>query len=77
MLAFSYAVGVSVGATLGYFGGKVDDLLMGMAEIQLAFPPILLYIAAMAVLGPGLVNIILVLGIFPGPLMELVASFFR
>jgi peptide/nickel transport system permease protein len=62
-LAISTLLGVALGLISGYFGGKVDDLLMGIAEIQLAFPPILLYIAAMAVLGPGLVNIILVLGI--------------
>ncbi len=62
-LIMSTVLGVALGLISGYFGGKVDDFLMGLADIQLAFPPILLYIAAMAVLGPGLVNIILVLGI--------------
>jgi peptide/nickel transport system permease protein len=56
-------VGVLLGLTSGYYGGAVDDTIMRIAEIQMAFPFILLALLVMAILGPGLVNIILVLGI--------------
>ncbi|HBK80363.1 MAG TPA: peptide ABC transporter permease [Nitrospinae bacterium] len=59
----SGVIGIVLGLLAGYFGGKLDDLIMGFAEIQLAFPFILLAITIMAVLGPGLMNTIVVLGI--------------
>ena len=62
-LVMSTLLGVTLGLIAGYFRGAVDDVLMGLADIELAFPSILLYIAALAVMGPGLLNIILVLGI--------------
>ncbi len=62
-LAMSTSLGVTLGLVSGYFRGAVDDVLMGLADIELAFPSILLYIIALAVMGPGLLNIILVLGI--------------
>jgi peptide/nickel transport system permease protein len=62
-LAISTVLGVTLGLLAGYFGGAVDDVLMTLADMELAFPSILLYIAALTVLGPGLLNIILVLGI--------------
>ena len=62
-VGISGALGTVLGLVAGFFGGKLDDLIMGAAEIQLAFPFILLAITAMAVLGPGLLNVILVLGI--------------
>lgn len=62
-VAISGIIGVGLGLVAGFFGGKIDDLIMGFAEIQLAFPFILLAVTIMAVVGPGLVNTILVLGI--------------
>jgi peptide/nickel transport system permease protein len=63
----SVVVGGSIGTLLGmiggYFGGWIDDILMRLADIQLAFPFILLAIIFMLVLGPGVLNLILVLGI--------------
>ncbi len=59
----SGVIGIVLGLVSGFFGGKTDDLISGFAEIQLAFPFILLAITIMAVLGPGLLNIIVVLGI--------------
>jgi peptide/nickel transport system permease protein len=56
-------IGVAFGMLAGYYGGWVDTVLMRLADIQLAFPFILLTIAVMSVLGPGLRNIILVLGV--------------
>lgn len=59
----SGGIGVTLGLIAGYLGGTLDDIIMRIAEIQLAFPTILLYIAAMATLGPGLEKIIIVIGI--------------
>jgi peptide/nickel transport system permease protein len=59
----SGTLGVSLGLLTGYFGGWFDDLLMRLADIQLAFPFILLMLAVLAVIGPGLRNLIIVLGI--------------
>jgi peptide/nickel transport system permease protein len=63
----SVVVGGSIGTLLGlvggYFGGWIDDVFMRLADIQLAFPFILLAIIFMLVLGPGVLNLILVLGI--------------
>ncbi len=56
-------IGITVGLISGFYGGKIDAIIMRLADIQLSLPFILLAIAIMAVLGPGLKNIILVLGI--------------
>lgn len=56
-------LGTVLGLVSGYFGGWVDDVIMRLGDIQLAFPFILLAIMFLVVLGPGLVNMILVLGI--------------
>lgn len=57
------ALGTSLGLLAGYFGGRIDDVIMRLADIQLAFPFILLAIMFLVVLGPGLINLILILGI--------------
>jgi peptide/nickel transport system permease protein len=51
------------GLLAGYFGGRIDDVLMRLADIQLAFPFILLAIAVIGVLGPSLTTIICVIGV--------------
>lgn len=56
-------IGTVAGLVSGYYGGWIDDVIMRLGDIQLAFPFILLAIMFLVVLGPGLVNIILVLGI--------------
>jgi len=56
-------LGVLLGIYAGYYGKIVDDVIMRLADIQLAFPFILLAILFLVVLGEGLINLILVLGI--------------
>lgn len=56
-------IGVIAGLVSGYFGGWVDDVIMRLGDIQLAFPFILLAIMFLVILGPGVANIIIVLGI--------------
>jgi peptide/nickel transport system permease protein len=59
----SGVLGMITGLLGGYFGGRVDDVLMRLADIQLAFPFILLAIAVIGVLGPSLPTIIVVIGV--------------
>ena len=56
-------VGTLLGVLAGYIGGRTDDVIMRIADIQLAFPFILLAIMVLVVLGSGILNLILVLGI--------------
>src|SRR4029077_14033286 len=55
--------GVLMGLVSGYFGGLIDDAIMRLCDIQLALPYILLAMALLAILGSGLVNIIIVLSL--------------
>jgi peptide/nickel transport system permease protein len=56
-------VGLLVGALAGYAGGRVDELLMRLIDILLAFPGIVLAIGLSAVLGPSLRNVLLALSV--------------
>ena len=62
-VAISGLLGMATGLVSGYFGGRLDDLLMRLADVQLAFPFILLAIAVIGVLGPSLKTIIVVIGV--------------
>ena len=59
----SGVLGMITGLLGGYFGGRIDDVLMRLADVQLAFPFILLAIAVIGVLGPSLPTIIIVIGV--------------
>jgi peptide/nickel transport system permease protein len=59
----SGVLGMVTGLVGGYFGGRIDDVLMRLADVQLAFPFILLAIAVIGVLGPSLPTIIIVIGV--------------
>ena len=62
-VAIAAPLGVAVGLVASYYGRVVDDLIMRVADVQLAFPFILLAVTMVAVLGPSLGNLIIVLGI--------------
>ena len=59
----SALLGTLVGLVAGYFEGRLGTGLMRLADIQLAFPFLLLALAVVAAIGPGLLNVILILGI--------------
>lgn len=59
--------GVFLGAVGGYFGGWLDEGIMRIMDILLAFPGILLALAIVAVLGPDLKNLIIAIGIYSIP----------
>ena len=56
-------LGTLAGLVSGYFGGWIDDVTMRLGDMQLAFPFVLLAIMFLVVLGPGVGNLVLVLGI--------------
>lgn len=56
-------VGCTLGLLSGYYGGYVDSIIMRIGDLFLAFPYLLLAIAIVAVLGGGLLNVIIVLAI--------------
>lgn len=59
----SGGIGVALGLVSGYFGGRVDDLLMRLTDIQMSIPLTLLAIAVIAVVGTSLPTLIAVLGL--------------
>jgi peptide/nickel transport system permease protein len=61
--AISAAVGVGLGVVAGYFGGRLDYFIQGMVDISWAFPTVLMAIFLVAVLGPGLVNVMIAVGL--------------
>jgi peptide/nickel transport system permease protein len=66
-VSFAIVIGTLLGAVAGYFGGWVDDVIMRMMDVLLAFPSLLLAIAIVAVLGPGLTNALLAIAIVSIP----------
>ncbi|CAN5579102.1 ABC transporter permease [soil metagenome] len=62
-ILFAGTIGLVLGVIAGFRGGFIDSLLMRLADIQLAFPSILLAILIAAVLGPSVANVILTLSL--------------
>ncbi len=62
-VTLSILLATIMGVSSGYFGGIVDILVQRVVDAWMAFPLLLFSIAIMAVLGPGLLNIILALGV--------------
>lgn len=61
-------IGIPLGVTAGYFGGRWDSFVSFAVNVMLAFPGVLLALAVISVLGPSFVNLILVLGVTSWPL---------
>lgn len=59
----SLLTGVTAGLASGFYRGWLDDLVMRLVDIQLAFPVVILIIAVVAVVGPGFWNAMIVLGV--------------
>ena len=64
----SSTIGVLLGLSAGYFGGRLDWTIMTLINVMLTFPFVLLALAVIAVLGPSLINMIIVLGVADWPL---------
>jgi ABC-type dipeptide/oligopeptide/nickel transport system permease subunit len=68
VILLAIPIGTVLGATAGYFGGWVDNVVMRFMDVLLAFPSLLLAIAIVSVLGPGLVNALIAIGIVSIPI---------
>jgi peptide/nickel transport system permease protein len=59
----SLLIGLFLGSLAGYFGGRLDSILMRLADITFAYPTLLLLIAIIAVVSPGMVSLFVTIGI--------------
>jgi len=66
-VSMAIVIGAIVGAISGYLGGWVDTLVMRLMDIMLAFPALLLAIAIVTILGPGLLNMLYAIAIVSIP----------
>ena len=66
-VALGGVVGVALGLTAGFFGGMLGGFIMRVMDVLLAFPGILLAIGVVALLGPGIANVIYAIAVFSVP----------
>src|SRR5205823_135287 len=62
-VTFPFVFGSLLGIATGYLGGKLDTLLMRVVDVLMAFPFLILVIAIMSILGPGLTNLYIAVGV--------------
>lgn len=67
-VGFAIILGSFIGAVAGYAGGWLDNVLMRLMDVVLSFPSLILAIAIVTVLGPGLINAQLAIGIVAIPI---------
>lgn len=63
VVALAAVIGVPLGALAGYVGGRLDELIMRVTDVFLAFPPLLLAIAVAAALGPSVFNAVVAISV--------------
>lgn len=68
-VALALLVGMVLGVTAGYVGGRTDQIIMRLMDILLAFPGLLLAIAVVSVLGPSVPNLIITIALLYSPRM--------
>jgi peptide/nickel transport system permease protein len=61
-VAIATLIGTIVGVAAGYAGGRVDNILMRVVDVVLSFPTILLLLVVAAIVGPGLVTLVIMIG---------------
>lgn len=64
--ALELILGFFIGALSGYFGGKFDMFMQRFVDAFMAFPALVLYLTVVALIGPGLIQVVLLLGISGG-----------
>ncbi len=62
-VALAIVIGVPIGLLAGYYGGWLDRLAMWLVDMLFALPPLLLAFAILAIMGPGLLNVVLAIGL--------------
>lgn len=66
-VALAMTVGSIIGALAGYYGGRMDNILMRIMDVFLAMPGTILAVAIVGALGPGIINVLLAMSIFRIP----------
>jgi ABC-type dipeptide/oligopeptide/nickel transport system permease subunit len=66
-VTFAIVVGTTLGAVAGFVGGWLDNVIMRLMDVLLAFPALILAIAIVTMLGPGLINALIAIGIVTIP----------
>jgi peptide/nickel transport system permease protein len=66
-VSIAVALGAPLGLVSGYYGGRLDGLIMRVMDVLLAFPGILLALAIVSVLTPGLTNVMIAVGLSAVP----------
>ena len=69
VVGFAFVLGVPLGLASGYFGKRIDNLLMRLVDAFLTFPPLLLAVALVGLLGPDIQNVMLALGLVQAPVL--------
>jgi peptide/nickel transport system permease protein len=72
-VAFAAVVGVTLGVVAGYRGGWLDTVVMRVVDVMFAFPVLLLALAIVAILGPGVTTTMLAIGVVYTPIFARVA----
>jgi peptide/nickel transport system permease protein len=72
-VAFAVVVGVTIGVVAGYRGGWLDTVFMRVVDVMFAFPVLLLALAIVAILGPGVTTTMLAIGVVYTPIFARVA----
>lgn len=67
VVAIALIGGIAIGMVAGYFGGSVDQVIMRVMDVVLAFPSLLLALVLVAILGPGLTNAMIAIAIVYQP----------
>lgn len=66
-VAIYVLIGTVLGGIAGYFGGWVDSIIMRFADVVLSFPSIIVIITVVSILGPSILNVMLVIGLLGWP----------
>ncbi|HEY8368917.1 MAG TPA: ABC transporter permease [Thermodesulfobacteriota bacterium] len=62
-VGIAIAIGIVLGGLAGYYGGRVDQVIMWLVDVMLVFPSIFLILAVIAFVGPGLFKIMAIIGL--------------
>ena len=66
-MSIAIATGTVVGAISGYFGGRVDTIIQRVTDSFMAFPYLIIIIALVSIVGPSIVNVMVVIGLLTWP----------
>jgi peptide/nickel transport system permease protein len=69
VVVFAFTLGVPIGLLSGFIGGRLDNFIMRLMDAFLTFPPLLLAVAIVGLLGPDVQNVVLALGIVQAPVL--------